>query len=103
MKHLKIDGHEVIIGQSAKENDEVINIGKHSNFKCWWAHLENMPSAHLIIFTDNVKPYRQQIKDLILNSTRKAPCSQHIIYTEIQNVHKTKDLGKVVTSNTIRY
>ena len=95
MKYLKIDDFDVILGESAKDNDELITIAKKKDQNSWWLHLQNMPSAHVVIFVTDVKYYLPRLKELILSSTRKAPKSQHLIYTRVKNVSKTSILGMV--------
>jgi predicted ribosome quality control (RQC) complex YloA/Tae2 family protein len=95
MKYLKIDEFDVILGESAKDNDELITMAKKRDQNSWWLHLKNVASAHLVIFAPDVKDYLPILKELILSKTRKAPKSQHLIYTRIKNVTKTDTLGSV--------
>ncbi|ARR74999.1 hypothetical protein SAGO17_0080 [Mimivirus AB-566-O17] len=85
----------LLVGKNAKENDEIITKAKKQDQNAWWFHLEKTPSAHCILFVDNPKEYLQEIKDIILQHTHKAPKNQKMIYTQIKNVKKTNILGTV--------
>ena len=95
----------ISIGKNKKHNFELIDAATATDI---WFHLENGPSAHVILKTGlpvNEIP-RKVIKRCarlcIENSgvdkgTQRAHL-QNVIYTEIANVQKTEILGQVTLS-----
>lgn len=86
MKYLKTkDGEcDMILGQSALENDQLISITKKRDQNSWWFHLESVSSAHLVIFCADPKEYIQEVRELI----QKPPWNQRVIYTQVKHVKR---------------
>ena len=111
MKEFVLDNETVearlVIGQSAVENSSIIkqaqkSINDHNT--TWWFHLESVPSAHIIVYNvTDPKPYCNKIKEYLLLYTRKAPKSQHMIYTQVKNVKLTDTPGLVITRKTKKF
>nr|QFG74330.1 MAG: protein of unknown function DUF814 [Megaviridae environmental sample] len=82
------------LGQNAKENHLIIDSSEPDD---WWFHLDNYPSGHCIIESNEVD------RELILYAaTLVAEHSKYrnnkklkIIYTQIKNIKKTKTCGEV--------
>jgi predicted ribosome quality control (RQC) complex YloA/Tae2 family protein len=99
----KIDGHDIFIGKSAKGNDELITIAQKRDPNSWWIHLHNLPSAHAVMFVKDIKPYLEDVTELLLSRSKKAPKNSSIILTQVKNVTKTDILGLVQTVNAFTY
>ena len=103
MKELYIDEYRCLVGTSAVDNDLILYTAKKQDQNAWWFHLKSVPSAHVILFVPDPKDYLSHVKNIILDHTRKAPRNQHIIYTQVKNVSKTKTPGTVVPKHTKTY
>lgn len=90
---------QIKVGQNAKENWQLIDESKQDDL---WFHVEGHPSAHVVIsMPDKSKVSKQTIKYAALL------CKQHsklngnnkltIIYTQIRNLSKGKEMGSVIT------
>ena len=90
--------YDIYIGQNSKENFDIIDSCVDTDI---WFHVENMPSCHVILKTnDNMKNIpRQVIKRCAylcrINSNAKTLKKCIIIYTTINNVTKTNIMGQV--------
>lgn len=91
------------IGQNAKENWDIID---KSNQNDIWFHLSKFPSSHVILSI----PKKVKLKDIskftLIHCANK--CKQYsklknsnqkikVIYTEIKNIKKGKEIGSVFT------
>lgn len=96
--------YKCIIGKNAQENWNLIDSSDELDL---WFHLEDNPSPHIFLKTNNSS------KNKISKNVLKACaiyCKQHsklksnnnvsIIYTEIKNIKKTNIVGSVISSNT---
>ena len=93
-----------IIGKSAQENWNLID---SSNENDLWFHLDDIPSPHVFLKTNNTN------KNKISKNVIKACaiyCKQYsklknnnnnvpVIYTEIKNIKKTNIIGSVIATN----
>jgi len=97
MKMEEIDDYTVIIGENAKENDELV---KESAPNDIWLHLENMSSAHIVIKTEDKEPPKRVINMAASLFSRycckKVTGRYNVIWTEIKNVKTTNTVGCVV-------
>jgi predicted ribosome quality control (RQC) complex YloA/Tae2 family protein len=97
MRTVEIDDYTVIIGENAKENDELV---KESAPNDIWLHLENMSSAHIVIKTNDKEPPKRVINmaaSLFARySPKKVTGRYNVIWTEIKNVKTTTTAGCVV-------
>ena len=97
MKTIKIDNYIYKIGNNAKENNTLID---DSNKLDTWFHLESLPSCHGIINCPIDKLSKQTIYlcaiNIKKNSKSKKLCNVNVIYTQIENIKKTEELGKVI-------
>lgn len=90
---------EIIIGRSAKENWQIIDGSSENDV---WFHLDDYPSSHIILKTENtdIKDFNKQT--LIHCASL---CKEHskysniknisVIYTKIKNVNKSDTVGSV--------
>ena len=97
---------DIYIGKNAKENWELID---NSDPFDLWFHVEDLPSGHIVIkerFCDklNYPNYPNQIISLAANycksqSKYKNTTKLKIVYTEISNLKKGKEVGSVYIKN----
>lgn len=96
---------EVIIGETAQENWNIINDSDQHHL---WFHLNNLPSPHVILkLPNNKQPHKQTIlycgklcKD---NSNYNNAHNVNVIYTTIKNVSKGDKVGSVTTKNVLKF
>jgi predicted ribosome quality control (RQC) complex YloA/Tae2 family protein len=90
---------EIIIGRNKDENWKLIDDASPNDI---WFHVTDMPSCHVILKTD--KNLRNIEKDVLkrcallckMNSKAKTLNKCSIMYTEIENIKKTKNVGEVI-------
>lgn len=97
--------YTIKIGQNAKENWNLIDNSEPFDL---WFHLDNYPSSHVIIAQDiSSDPdifYPNQILVLAANycktySKQKNSLKVKIVYTQIKNLTKGKEIGSVFISD----
>lgn len=94
--------YKINVGRNSKENWNLIDISEKDDL---WFHVEDKPSCHVIItkpFNCNGIPRACIIKAAQLckeYSKYKNDKKVKIIYTEISNVRKGKDIGSVLIIN----
>ena len=94
MKTEEFNDTQIIIGQNAEENWNIINFG--CDFI--WLHLNSFPSCHVIIKDNNpdeeVLNYAAQLcKD---NTKFKNLKNVKVCYTKCNNLKKGPDVGSVI-------
>jgi predicted ribosome quality control (RQC) complex YloA/Tae2 family protein len=80
----------ICVGESAQDNFDIISNAEQNYY---WLHVDNLPSAHVIIFHNN--PSKRCINyaaKLCLLSTKYV--QGNVIYTNIKNIQKL-DNGSV--------
>lgn len=98
--------YKIVLGQNAKENWDLID---NSDLNDLWFHLDEYPSAHVVIFAqkiflENLKDYPNQIITIAGNYCKsnskygKNLPKAKIVYTQIKNLKKGKDVGSVIIS-----
>lgn len=96
--------YSIKIGQNAKENWNLIDDSDPFDL---WFHLDDYPSSHVIISQDlNSDPdifYPNQIISLAADyckthSKQKNLSKIKVVYTQIQNLTKGKEIGSVFVS-----
>lgn len=94
MKIELFNGVELIIGQSAQENWNIINFD--SDFI--WLHLKAYPSCHVIIKDNNPdKDMLQFAGELCKENTRYRNLRNlKVCYTKCNNLKKGPDVGSVI-------
>lgn len=53
MKELIFEEIKFVLGKNSTENFQLIDIAKEENKNYWWFHLDNMPSGHCVIYSEN--------------------------------------------------
>lgn len=94
MKSEEFNDTQIIIGQNAQENWNIINF----NCDFIWLHLNSFPSCHVIIKDNNpdeeVLNYAAQLcKD---NTKFKNLKNVKVCYTKCNNLKKGPDVGSVI-------
>jgi predicted ribosome quality control (RQC) complex YloA/Tae2 family protein len=95
------------IGQNSKENFDVIDKGFEDDL---WFHSKNESSCHVVALLPTDLTLEKEEINMIIKEGATL-CKMHtnkisnlknipIIYTEIKNITKTKEKGKVLTKNT---
>jgi predicted ribosome quality control (RQC) complex YloA/Tae2 family protein len=96
--------YDIIIGTSAKENWDIIDMSLELDL---WFHVDEFPSAHVILKNPDDTPIKKIPKSVIkrcacLCKTHSKQASvEHvkIIYTQIKNVSKADIVGSVHVIN----
>lgn len=83
------------LGQNAKENFELID---NSSLLYWWFHLDDYPSGHCIIEASNITYSMALIASKLVKENSKVKTEKNIkvVYTQLKNIKKTKNLGEVL-------
>ena len=94
MKEFEINGTDVILGQCAQENWDIIDFD--SGFI--WLHLNSFPSCHVIIQDES--PYNETLEaaaELCKENTKYRNLKNlKICYTKCSNLKKGSDIGSVI-------
>jgi predicted ribosome quality control (RQC) complex YloA/Tae2 family protein len=93
---------QIIIGRNKDENWQIIDNACPSDI---WFHVTDIPSCHVILKTD--EKLRNIEKDVLkrcallckMNSKAKTLNKCSVMYTEIENIKKTKIVGEVIAKN----
>ncbi len=86
------------MGTSAIENWKILSAADKTD--CW-VHLEDHPSAHVIIeIADPVEEDLQFARALILAQTKKAPTNARIIYARVCDVKRGSKPGEVIVKHS---
>ncbi len=95
---------EIIIGKSAKENWQIIDEASENDI---WFHLDDYPSSHIILKTENIdiKDFNKQTlihcASLCKEQSKYSNMKNiSVIYTKIKNVKKSDIIGSVNTTLT---
>lgn len=89
----------IIIGKNKEENWKIIDDASPSDI---WFHMQDIPSCHVILKTTD--PIKKISKDVLkrcallckMNSKAKNENKTNVMYSEIENVKKTRNVGEVI-------
>ena len=89
----------ILIGKNKEENWKIIDDSCPTDI---WFHMQDIPSCHVILKT--TEPIKNISKDVLkrcallckMNSKAKSERKTSVIYSEIENVKKTKHVGEVI-------
>lgn len=90
----------ILIGKNAKGNEQIIKISHQESL---WFHLNNIPSAHIILQNEGdiiPKRYINQVAGMLFEYKKNASKNSNVIYTKVKNVKLTNILGTVIPKNT---
>ncbi len=95
MKSFQYNNLTFRVGTSALENWTLLSSAEKDH---WWVHLDDYPSAHVIVETDGdlISEELAYARQLILDQTPKAPKSAKCIYALVQWVKKGSKPGEVL-------
>lgn len=96
---ISTDGVKILVGKNNIQNDFItFKLAKKSHY---WLHIKNQPGAHVIIMSDD--PSDETLLEAALLATyyskTQEGVSYDVDYTQVKNLKKEKELGKV-TFNT---
>lgn len=94
MKTIQFEGLSFVLGQNALDNWAILAVADKTHT---WAHLDNYPSAHVIIETD--KPTHADLefaRQLILEQTKKVPAHATLITAPVKSVKRGSVPGEVI-------
>tara|TARA_B100001248_G_C27149936_1_gene348507 strand:+ start:82 stop:399 length:318 start_codon:yes stop_codon:yes gene_type:complete len=99
MKKKLYNNINIILGGNAKENHLMID---NADGNDWWFHLDDYPSGHCIVETDVLTPelISEAAYFVKMNSKYKSQKKIKVIYLQIKNIKKTKDIGEVILLKT---
>lgn len=90
---------KIIIGKNKEENWKIIDDADPSDI---WFHMQDIPSCHVILKTRvSIKKIDKDVLKRCgllckMNSKAKNEKNTTVIYSEIENVTKTKYVGEVI-------
>jgi predicted ribosome quality control (RQC) complex YloA/Tae2 family protein len=93
---------QIFIGKNKEENWQLIDDASPTDI---WFHVHEIPSCHVILKTDqdlrtiDKKVLKRCALLCKMNSKAKTEKKTSIMYTQIQNVKKTKNIGEVIANN----
>jgi predicted ribosome quality control (RQC) complex YloA/Tae2 family protein len=88
------------IGKNAKDNWTIFDNALPSDY---WFHLDEYPSCHIIVETDtdiHIDTIKYCAKLCKLHSKKHNDKNIGVIYTQIKNIKKSKQIGSVIAKNT---
>jgi predicted ribosome quality control (RQC) complex YloA/Tae2 family protein len=103
----KLNQYTIIIGQNKHENFLIIDESVDTDV---WFHVDGEPSCHVILKNEDklhdipIQVLKRCAYLCKINSKAKHQQKCSVIYTQIKNVLKTEEIGKVAVNNfkTIR-
>lgn len=83
------------IGTSARENWDILSRAEKDH---WWVHLDDCPSAHCIVETEDTLTAEELAfaRECILTQTPKAPKTAQCIYTQVRWLKRGAVVGEVI-------
>ena len=106
MKKIEFKNIIYIIGENANENWNILDLYKKENNKYIWFHLNSFPSGYIIMCSTLIDIEKTQINnylyygaELCKNNTKyKNQKNLKIIYTTLDKLNKTNNIGEVIIS-----
>ncbi len=99
MKSFTLNKTLFTVGTNAQENWKLLAAAEKYEY---WAHLDDVPSAHVILHLD-VPPIQEELeyaRQLLFEQTKKAPKKAKMIYTLVSNVRRGSVAGEVIVCDT---
>jgi len=93
------------LGKNAIENFKLIDDAIELNDNYWWFHIDDYPSGHCLIYTENIEKYMLLYAGKLVkeNSKQRNNKKVKIVYTQIKNIKKTKIIGQVLIKGKIDF
>lgn len=100
--NLTFSNNIIYIGKNKEANDQLVKNAKDSDY---WFHLDAYPSCHIILESSIEFPITNEMivfcANLVKQNTKyKNIPKLKVIYCEIKNVTRTKELGKVIVKQS---
>lgn len=99
MKNFIFNEFTFKLGNNANENNQLLNIASQNDI---WFHLNDHPSPHGILFTNNQIPNKNTIiscaSEIKKYSKLKSQKNTKIIFTKRKYIKKTSTPGSVIIS-----
>lgn len=97
MKTFTFNNTSFTLGTNSDENWSLLSIAEKDHF---WVHLDNFPSAHVIIHVDSpLSSEFEYARELILQQTKKAPRTAKIITVQVKFLKRGSKSGEVIISS----
>jgi predicted ribosome quality control (RQC) complex YloA/Tae2 family protein len=96
----KYPNYQIIIGRDKRGNDHIIEYYSFVKDRCYWFHLANESSSHIILYLENDIDKRELItifKDIKKEITSKK--KDDVIFCKLEDVISTKSMGTVICNN----
>lgn len=101
LKHVyKYVNYQIIVGRNQKGNDHIIDHYFFVKERCYWFHLANSSSEHIILYLEKDIDKRDLInifKDIKTEITLKK--KDDVMFCRLEDVVKTKTPGLVTCNN----
>ena len=98
----KYSDYQIIVGRNQKGNDHIIDHYFFVKERCYWFHLSNSTSQHIILYLENDIDKKELIsifKDIKMEITSKK--KDDVMFCKLEDVVKTKTPGLVTCNNKI--
>lgn len=92
MKEYEFNEKKFVVGENAKENDNLIKKYKDINSKYYWCHLHESSSAHCIICSEDITKKDLQFAK---NCIQKHNNNEKIIVCKLLGIRRTDTPGLV--------
>lgn len=94
----QFEDNPIRIGQNSADNDILVAEAEQTDL---WFHLNNLPSCHVVLKCDKNHPVDKRMinysASLVKENTKfKSLNKVTVIYTEIRNIKRTSQPGKVI-------
>jgi hypothetical protein len=100
-KHVyKYPDYQIIVGRNQKGNDHILDHYFFVKDRCYWFHLANSTSQHIILYLEKDIDKRDLVnvfKDIKMEITSKK--KDDVIFCRLEDVVKTKTPGLVTCNN----
>lgn len=97
MKSIIYNDFRILIGQNKDENDQII---KQSQQYDIWFHLSNLPSCHVVLFTQNKKIDKKTLRycaELVKENTKYKNLQKlKVEYIPMKFIKRTHEKGRVL-------
>ena len=91
------------LNDSSKDSSNTIGNSKELGKEFLWFHLDEFPSAHVVILCE--EPNHEEINyacELLIQHSKRSKFSKKIIYTKIKNLKLGSDVGSVIFRRIIK-
>lgn len=98
----KYVNYQIIVGRNQKGNDHIIDHYFFVKDRCYWFHLANSSSEHIILYLEKDIEKRDLInifKDIKMEITSKK--KDDVIFCKLEDVVKTKTPGLVTCNKKV--